>query len=222
MPDPETSTIPKRTSREYRKERSEFSLVLKDECSAYDKSVLQLSAAAIGVSVAFLDKIATPPFKWCILLAAAWIVLVFSMLSMVLSYFCSRRTLERHIINLDREQRGESKEPDFKLKTEYFNHAGGIFLTVGFLLLVAFTLANLTPNQKGETQDAGQTTREQTTVTSTTVTTTVKEKWTGSEGQISRTSAGKIQEEPSRERLGGTGTLGAGQAGQEVKDEDKQ
>jgi hypothetical protein len=146
-PDPNTTKadLQKRDRAEFLAVREKHVEILKSECSAYDKAVLQLSAAAIGVSIVFLGNISKkPPAKVC-WLALAWIFLIGSMAVMIFGFLFSHFKLNREIEDLQREQEGLPPLKDLPrfLKPKYFNAASGTSLILGIVCLAVFAIVNL-------------------------------------------------------------------------------
>jgi len=106
----------------YHEQRASHIEILKSECSAYDKAILQLGAGAIGVSIAFLDKIipkGSVAKRPCVILAA-WICLAFSMMITVGSYLVSQRKLRLEIDELDESYKaGKPPEADRESITDF-------------------------------------------------------------------------------------------------------
>ena len=133
-----------------RKDRERF---LKEESDAYDKAILQLSAATIGVSLAVLDKIAMQPPVWLWLIILGWLALVVSMAIMVGSYLLSQSKLRQEIRNLDREQEGLPPIPTDKsyqirgrkvtLRARHVNIVAGCLLVIGVVFVLWFAILNL-------------------------------------------------------------------------------
>jgi hypothetical protein len=154
---------------EVRKVREQF---LKEESDAHDRAVLQLSAATIGVSVVFLDKIAKHPPVCLWLIIFAWFVLTVSLTSLICSYYVSQAKIRNEIRNLDAEQRGVAPIPtdpvltfrdqQFRIKAGVLNRVSGICLIVGFVCILAFAGVNLCQrslsNENQKTPMKGETT----------------------------------------------------------------
>ncbi len=142
-----------RDRREYldvRKDRESF---LKGESDAYDRAILQLSAATIGVSLAVLDKIAMQPPVLLWLIVTGWLTLVASMALMVSSYLLSQSKLRSEIRNLDREQEELPPIPTekswwirgrkFTLRARHMNLVAGCLLVIGIVFVLSFAIINL-------------------------------------------------------------------------------
>jgi hypothetical protein len=145
VPVTQTTPVPKLTRDEYLSEREHFLKILQAECESFDKAVLQLSAAAIGVSFLILDKLPKKPPIEMLWMKASWIMLVACMSTVLFSLLVSHHRLNTMIENLDRQQRDE---PDkefshwFGLRPKILNRIAGATLILGFIFLTMFAEAN--------------------------------------------------------------------------------
>jgi ABC-type Fe3+-siderophore transport system permease subunit len=84
----------------------------------FDKAVMTLAGGgAIGVTVAFLDKVAKSPIKQPGLLGIAWVALTLSLLTILVSYLTSIKAHEKVMETTDAVLRGDSKSesPDIQV-----------------------------------------------------------------------------------------------------------
>src|ERR1700722_2163508 len=143
---------PVRDRAEHLKLRENYESYLQAECESFDKSILQLAAAAIGVSIVFLHDIAKPPIEHPWLLGIAWASLVGSLLTVVSSYLLSHSILKRDILNLEHEQHREESEPPITVgfrhwhirpRIRYFILTAGFLFVIGLIFLLMFGFVNL-------------------------------------------------------------------------------
>lgn len=142
-----------RDRKEYLVVRSEREGFLNHESDAYDKAVLQISAATIGVSLVVLDKIAAHPPIWLSLIVFAWVALVLSMVCVVTSYLVNSMKFRKEIRNLDLEQEGEPPTPTdkyyyfrghkFAFRGQHLSSIAGCSLYIGVVLVLLFAILNV-------------------------------------------------------------------------------
>lgn len=112
----------------------------------YDKAILSLSAGALGISVVFIkDIIGAGNLKLTILLGISWISWILSLVSVLISFYFSRRFHEEAIDKMDNEEKcgGRSK------CTELFNILSGALFVAGVVCFMIFAFINISRG-KGE------------------------------------------------------------------------
>lgn len=134
----------------------------------HDKAILQLTIAALGVSITFLDRIAhnqPVPTSRC-LLVGSWLSLGLSIFAILGSFLTSQRACQEDRKHLDDDFRNR-KVTEFKNKyktiTTWLNRIAYTSFLIGVSLLLGFSYANLptgngvndtmqSPNQNTGTQ----------------------------------------------------------------------
>lgn len=115
----------------------------------YDKWILTLSGGALGLSITFLEKIATAPPKWSFwILGVAWVFYVISLMSALLSFLTSQsaiRDIRNQIDNNWDEQnkRLVNQKQIFKTLTNVLNWGSMALFVFGTVLLCVFSLINI-------------------------------------------------------------------------------
>jgi hypothetical protein len=130
----------------------------------YDKAVLALGGGALALSVTFLEKIAPHPAPWTfVLLCFAWLFLIaavlFELFALSSSQTVTNEQLEilngeysQYLLSLAEQtsvpeptRRAESQNviESWKERTRRLNRSSLIFLTIGIVLLCAFSVCNL-------------------------------------------------------------------------------
>jgi hypothetical protein len=111
----------------------------------FDKHILTLSSAALGLSISFLQEIELP--KLTGLLIVAWIFLCLAIALTILSFLTSQKGLEKHLENAERYFKGDEKAMQGKnhcgVLTDQLAVVSATFFCLAIFLLVAFFYANL-------------------------------------------------------------------------------
>ena len=113
--------------------------------SEYDKGVLTLSGAALGISLVYLkDVVGTKPLHDAGLLLGAWVVWGLSISFILASYFTSTKALRRAVTETDeRIIYMTLAQSCWATSTKVFNALGGMCFLLGVILLVCFASFNL-------------------------------------------------------------------------------
>jgi hypothetical protein len=114
---------------------------------AYDKAVLTLSSAFLGVSLAFLkDSTSSHPVDWVPLLVASWICLTLAIIATVISFQLSNcaadvqmELAERYYMRGNKRALNRTRIARY---VDYVNWAAGILFIFGVFLTVAFVSIN--------------------------------------------------------------------------------
>ena len=111
----------------------------------FDKTVLSLSAGALGISFVFLKDVIGPnPVLLPRMLFAAWVFWGLSSFSVLASYFLSHIALRHTIKQIDNDTlHKEVPGGPFRKPLVYLNGAGAVFFVVGIIAITAFANANL-------------------------------------------------------------------------------
>lgn len=164
--------MPDNPEYEYRKQRydtytKERDALRKDSLEVsgrYDKAILTLAGGALALSITFLEKIAPHPTQWTfLLLAGAWLCLIASVLLELYALATSQTVTNEQIRIVDEEYRQyllslpehpaipePSNGPEtpevmetWRRRTRSLNDWSRWLLSIGVLLLCAFSLFNL-------------------------------------------------------------------------------
>jgi len=111
----------------------------------YDKAILTLSSGALGISIAFVSKLVPHPYALTLFfLGFAWIALVLSLLSTLISLLTSQIGLRKTIEQVDEGTiYAETPGGWFTTATIASNILAAITLIIGVSFLVLFALINL-------------------------------------------------------------------------------
>ena len=120
-------------------------LVLARQASqdAYDKALLSLSGGALGLSMAFLDKIAAEEAVSSQCLLAAWVLWTASLLLVLFSHFFSHQGLSRALFILDSGAEADVTRGMAVRFTKWCNALGGLAFLAGVCFMVAFAYLNI-------------------------------------------------------------------------------
>lgn len=125
-------------------ERNELDKAEQAQAAQYDKAILTVSSALLGLSVAFLkDVAADPPVVICIL-ACAWLSLALSILFTLYSFLTSQNAIRyvRETIDIE-ETGGEVSNPEPFQTTHILNHSSFWAFALGLFLFCTFAFLNL-------------------------------------------------------------------------------
>jgi hypothetical protein len=113
---------------------------------SFDKVLITLSAGALGIAV----NLGRAGAAWAWALKLSWACFTASLLSILLSYLCSRNDLRREIGDVDwKLQHGPDEEPPpqrrawHEVSTTHLNIAALVSLILGIYCLVAYAATNL-------------------------------------------------------------------------------
>lgn len=124
--------------------RKDVANVIRRSEQSYDKSLLYLTAGALGLSIAFIKNVVGAnviQYKW--FLISAWTTWGLSLLSILASYRTSRKS---HWIVLDQLKEGYTGDQwggIYNKITDYLNCATGVLFTAGVALMILFASFNL-------------------------------------------------------------------------------
>lgn len=133
----------------YRRRRNFLIDVGREASRDYGKYILTLAAGTFGLSLLFVERIATNPkeqTEW--FLIAAWIAFGASILSTLLSFLFGQESCSKEIEILDSKYSGAIKD-DNKAKnifitwTKWLNRVSMVLFIVGVILLITFSSLNL-------------------------------------------------------------------------------
>ena len=110
----------------------------------YDKNVLTLSGGGIGISFAFLDKIAGAAPSHMPYLIAAWLCWGFSVTAVLGSFLFSQLAMRAAIRQVDEGKiRGVKPGGRWSSLTTFLNAVGGTLFLLGLLSISAFACVNI-------------------------------------------------------------------------------
>lgn len=105
--------------------------------AAFNKLIVYLSSGALALTIGFVKDLVDLKAAECkVLLIAAWIFFIFSLLSILLSYLTTIKSMD---LELD-ENKNESDKWD--KKTILLNNASIAFLILGIISFVIFVTLN--------------------------------------------------------------------------------
>ena len=148
-----TSDENKRIYEKFRENLLEASL---SNSNNYDKAILTLSSAALGLSLTFIKDIV--PFKdiinyWTLVLS--WVFFLISIVVTIISFILSQWAIKRQLKYAE-EYYLNGKENFFNKKnickdlTTIFNHISGIIFILALILTIFFVTSNIS-HMRGET-----------------------------------------------------------------------
>lgn len=113
-----------------------------------DKMVLAVAGGTLGVSLTFLNKIATVPGSWStLLLVAGWGLEVAAIVLILRSLHCSEAALEHERERIDSMLGGDGKDPGWAnvnaKKTESLNSRASILAVAGIVAILAYAVVSL-------------------------------------------------------------------------------
>jgi hypothetical protein len=143
-PDPDESTL---SYEVYLSEREKLIDIESKSSDLHDKSVLQLTAAALGLSVTFMEKIAPHPAPYTLkYLFVAWTLLGLSIVFIVSSFLLSQMSCRRQRQLLDEEYTKQkipkqiNRASEWTIRTSF---AGYVTFVSGIGLLLVFSAWNM-------------------------------------------------------------------------------
>lgn len=108
----------------------------------FDKTVLALSAGALGISITFLKDLLGPGTNVVQLLFISWICWSLSVVSILISYFVSQLTIDITIEQIDAGDRPSRPGGAFATATKYLNASGGLLFLAGLGIFIIFISQN--------------------------------------------------------------------------------
>lgn len=133
----------------YIRRRDEFNKIRSDTINSVDKIILTLSTGALVLSITFLDKIGKPIncFSFFILILS-WCVLMFSLLTNILSFIFAKINIENKIQDLDekyekhREDKKDFVEKNFVWEklTDFCNYFSLFSFLIGIIGFFIYAL----------------------------------------------------------------------------------
>jgi hypothetical protein len=129
--------------------RKELAAAKSSNSEAYDKAVLTLSSAFLGVSLAFLkDSASSHPVAYVPLLLASWICLSLAIISTLISFQLSNFAADAQMDLAERyyayrDENALKRQPIARY-VDYVNWTSGSLFIFGVFLTVAFVSFNFT------------------------------------------------------------------------------
>lgn len=109
----------------------------------FDKTVITLSAAALGISITFLKDLLGPGTHSMSCIVAAWICWTVSVVSVLISYFVSQIALDGAIAAIDTGLLPAKPGGRFATATKILNAAAGMFFLAGLIMFIIFITQNM-------------------------------------------------------------------------------
>jgi len=118
---------------------------------SYDKTVLSLSAGALGVSFAFVrDIVGSWPAQTPSWLFAAWVFWGLSVTSALFSFLCSQKALQKAIKQVDAGQMYNKNLGGYRNKvTVLLNYTAGLCFFLGVITMIVFVAHNMQGQNNG-------------------------------------------------------------------------
>jgi len=134
--------------KEYLDERRGLIQAEQNSANQFDKTIITLSAGALGLSIVFMREIASTPREGTVsFLRGSWICFGLSLLFVLLSFLLSQQALRRQREILDKQYKNESDAAEGTncpaRITGYLNWASIIAFMIGVVLLTKFSIENL-------------------------------------------------------------------------------
>ncbi len=115
----------------------------------FDKSILSLSSAALGISLAFIKdivKIKDAQFVWSLKLS--WILFTIAIISTVVSFATSQRSITIQLVYAEKyylEEKNEylNKKNWWTSITKFLNTFSAIIFVLAIILTVVFVIINI-------------------------------------------------------------------------------
>lgn len=128
----------------------------------YDRAVLTLSTAFLGISFAFLKDFVPTDRAGCLfLLIVSWVALTVSVVSTIVSFCLSQRAIDVQLGKAEdyylRDDQTALKKTRIAKAVDVVNIASGALFVVGVLLTTAFVIINLKGGMKMGDDKMGQT-----------------------------------------------------------------
>lgn len=124
----------------------------KKSIEEYDKAIIALSGGAIGISFAFIKDICD--FDHLIdpcLLSSARALLGFSILSVLVSHYCSHRAMRRALVDLNNDKLNYDKPGrGWDTAINILNPIGGALFLFGLIFLLLFASLNFGRQSKDD------------------------------------------------------------------------
>jgi divalent metal cation (Fe/Co/Zn/Cd) transporter len=110
--------------------------VKRDAARSFDQTMITLAAGALGLSLTFVQQLATKPAEWRAFLSAAWVCFGFALVSILISFILFQYAIDARI-NL-REQIAQRWDK----WTRRANWTSLISFTLGVTALLLFSVKN--------------------------------------------------------------------------------
>lgn len=113
----------------------------------YDKAVISLSTAFLGLSLAFLkDLVPIQQAEWLCLLYGSWLALAGAVLATIISFWVSQRGIDIQLKKAEdyylRDDQSSLTKSGIAKATEWVNVASGVLFILGLSLTTAFVMLN--------------------------------------------------------------------------------
>lgn len=125
--------------------RKTLTLEYQKTSEEFDKTIITISSASLGISLAFLKDIVPFPLEWTYpILFLGWLFLILSLVAIVFSFLVAIRLREQTIETIDLELRTgkQGKVKPSRLATT-LSWVSGASLVLGILFYLIFAIVNL-------------------------------------------------------------------------------
>ncbi len=144
----------------YLDHRSELNKGELEVSGRYDQWILTLSGGALGISIAFIEKVAPSPAAWTLaFIGIAWLVLISAIVCALVSLLTSQSAYRRERDILD-DELGVKDPPEKKNAPAKATHALNVWamalFAVGVVFLCLFSVFNLPTSTKGKEADVAE------------------------------------------------------------------
>ena len=126
----------------------------------YDKAILSLSTAFLGLSFAFMKDLIPPhQAEWLCLLYGSWCLLTGAVLTTIISFLVSQQAIDLQLKKAEayylRDDQAALTKSQIARATDWLNAASGVLFVLGVSLTTTFVVANFERRSKMSTDKEG-------------------------------------------------------------------
>lgn len=110
--------------------------VKRDAARSFDQTMITLAAGALGLSLTFVQQLATKPAEWRASLSAAWVCFGFALVSILISFILFQYAIDARINLREQVARRWDKW------TRRANWTSLVSFTLGVVALLIFSVKN--------------------------------------------------------------------------------
>jgi lysylphosphatidylglycerol synthetase-like protein (DUF2156 family) len=118
------------------KERSLLIEAKREAARSFDQTMITLSAGALGLSLTFIQQLATKPAQWRALLSAAWVCFGFALVAILVSFILFMYAIDARI------RCDKRKERRWDRSARQANWTSLVAFAFGVVLLLIFSVKN--------------------------------------------------------------------------------
>lgn len=108
----------------------------RDAARSFDQTMITLSAGALGLSLTFVQEIATKPAQWRAVLSSAWVSFGIALVSILISFLLFQYAIDARI------RLNEATAYAWDKGARWANWLSLITFTVGVICLLIFSVRN--------------------------------------------------------------------------------